>query len=55
MARLPRLSVADCPEHIIQRGNNRQAFFLLNAITKYISISSKNPRFNIMFQSIHLF
>jgi putative transposase len=25
MARLPRLPIADCPTHIIQRGNNRQA------------------------------
>ena len=28
MARLPRLSVAGYPHHIIQRGNNRQAIFL---------------------------
>ena len=27
MARLTRLSVADVPQHIIQRGNNRQAVF----------------------------
>ena len=27
MARLPRLSMAGCPQHIIQRGNNRQACF----------------------------
>ncbi len=27
MARLPRLSIAGCPHHIIQRGNNRQAVF----------------------------
>jgi putative transposase len=27
MARLPRLSVAGCAHHIIQRGNNRQATF----------------------------
>ena len=27
MARLPRLSIAGCPQHIIQRGNNRQACF----------------------------
>ena len=27
MARLPRLSIAGCPQHISQRGNNRQACF----------------------------
>jgi putative transposase len=27
MARLPRLSIAGCPQQIIQRGNNRQACF----------------------------
>lgn len=27
MARLPRLFIKDCPQHIIQRGNNRQAIF----------------------------
>ncbi len=27
MARLPRLTVADYPHHVIQRGNNRQAVF----------------------------
>ena len=27
MARLPRLYVPDCPQHIIQRGNNRDACF----------------------------
>ncbi|MET0543523.1 MAG: transposase [Variovorax sp.] len=28
MARLPRLTLADQPHHVIQRGNNRQAIFL---------------------------
>ena len=28
MARLPRLTVAGYPHHIIQRGNNRQAIFV---------------------------
>jgi putative transposase len=28
MARLPRLTLADYPHHIIQRGNNRQAIFV---------------------------
>jgi len=27
MARLPRLFIKDCPHHLIQRGNNRQAIF----------------------------
>ena len=27
MARLPRLTLAGCPHHVIQRGNNRQAIF----------------------------
>ena len=27
MARLPRLSIPGCPQHIIQRGNNRQVTF----------------------------
>ena len=27
MPRLPRLSIADVPQHVIQRGNNRQACF----------------------------
>ena len=31
MARLPRLSVAVYPNHVIQRGNNRQAIFLNDA------------------------
>lgn len=28
MARLPRLTLADCPQHVLQRGNNRQAIFM---------------------------
>lgn len=28
MARLPRLTLADLPHHVIQRGNNRQAIFV---------------------------
>ncbi|MBL4852200.1 MAG: transposase [Gammaproteobacteria bacterium] len=30
MARLPRLSVAGVPQHVVQRGNNRQACFFDN-------------------------
>ena len=28
MARLPRLNIPDIPQHVVQRGNNRQACFL---------------------------
>lgn len=28
MARLPRLNLAEIPQHIIQRGNNRQECFI---------------------------
>ena len=28
MARLPRLTLADVPHHVIQRGNNRQPIFI---------------------------
>lgn len=31
MARLPRLSVAGYPHHVVQRGNNRQSIFSSNA------------------------
>ena len=31
MARLPRLTLAEQPHHVIQRGNNRQAIFVDNA------------------------
>jgi len=27
MARLPRLAIAGCPQHVLQRGNNRQPIF----------------------------
>ncbi|NOT12200.1 MAG: transposase, partial [Methylococcaceae bacterium] len=27
MARLPRLNLPNIPQHIVQRGNNRQAIF----------------------------
>jgi putative transposase len=37
MARLPRLSIAGCPQHITQRGNNRQAsFFAEQDYTVYL-------------------
>jgi len=28
MARLPRLELAEIPQHVIQRGNNRQVCFI---------------------------
>lgn len=31
MARRPRLSIAGVPQHVIQRGNNRQATFFAEA------------------------
>lgn len=31
MARLPRLSLAGCPHHVLQRGNNRQPVFMDDA------------------------
>ena len=37
MARLPRLTITDQPQHIIQRGNNRQAtFFAYEDYTVYL-------------------
>lgn len=36
MARLPRLTLADYPHHIIQRGNNRQAIFTTAADYRYL-------------------
>jgi putative transposase len=54
MAGLPRLSIAGCPQHIIQRGNNRQAcFFAEQDYTVYID-KHKDPatKHNV---SIHVF
>jgi len=36
MARLPRLTVADYPHHVIQRGNNRQQIFLDEADRRFM-------------------
>ena len=36
MARLPRLTLAGYPHHIIQRGNNRQDIFVSNADRKFL-------------------
>jgi len=35
MARLPRLSLPDIPQHVIQRGNNRSACFFAEADYRY--------------------
>jgi putative transposase len=43
MARLPRLSIVGCPQHIIQLGNNRQAYFFAEQdYTVYLD-KLKNP------------
>jgi len=45
MARLPRLFIKDCPQHIIQRGNNRQALFFSDEdYTVYLENSESSPR-----------
>ncbi len=35
MPRLPRLNLANIPQHVIQRGNNRNACFLLDRDRQY--------------------
>jgi len=35
MARLPRIDLAGVPQHIVQRGNNRQACFFANVDCRY--------------------
>jgi putative transposase len=54
MARLPRLSIAGCPQHIIQRGNNRQACFFAEQDYKVYLDKLKNAaaKHNV---SIHAF
>ena len=45
MARLPRLTVAGYPHHIIQRGNNRQAIFSFTAdYEKLLALLDENAR-----------
>ena len=44
MARLPRLNVPGCAQHVIQRGNNREACFYAEADYKACSLSSKTRR-----------
>lgn len=49
MARLPRLTLADHPHHVIQRGNNRQAIFVDRADHEFmLGLLGENAiRFNI--------
>ena len=49
MARLPRLTVAEYPHHVIQRGNNRQAIFSRAADYEYFrSLLTENAqKFNV--------
>ena len=49
MARLPRLTLADQPHHVIQRGNNRQAIFIDRADREFmLKLLGDNARlFNI--------
>ena len=49
MARLPRLTLADQPHHVIQRGNNRQAIFIDRADREFmLKLLGDNSRlFNI--------
>lgn len=54
MARLPRLYISGCPQHIIQRGNNRQAcFFSDQDYTVYLDkLKDSAAKHNV---SIHAF
>lgn len=49
MARLPRLTLADQPHHVIQRGNNRQAIFLDAADHERMLalLTEQAPRFGV--------
>ncbi|MDQ0572011.1 putative transposase [Variovorax paradoxus] len=49
MARLPRLTLADMPHHVIQRGNNRQAIFVDRADHERLLglLADAAPRFGI--------
>jgi len=49
MARLPRLTLADQPHHVIQRGNNRQAIFVDRADHEFMLglLGENATRFNI--------
>jgi putative transposase len=66
MARLPRLSITGCPQHIIQRGNNCQACFfaerdytvyldkLCNPATRYNDFHSCIRTLVLMTHHVHL-
>lgn len=63
MARLARLNLPDIPQHVIQRGNNRQASFFTNQdyavyldkLKKYASMYSVNIHaFVLMTNHVHL-
>ena len=49
MARLPRLYLSGCAQHIIQRGNNRELCFFDDADNKayfqYLKLAEKNTRY----------
>ncbi|WP_213953134.1 transposase [Variovorax sp. dw_954] len=49
MARLPRLTLADQPHHVIQRGNNRQAIFIdAEDHQRMLALLGENaPRFGV--------
>jgi hypothetical protein len=44
MARLPRLNLPDIPQHVVQRGNNRQVcFFAEQDYCVYLQINNSDP------------
>ena len=54
MARLPRLSVAGCVHHVIQRGHNRQHIFLSDADRRFfLALLEENAR--RFFVAIHAY
>ena len=54
MARLPRLNIPDIPQHIVQRGNNRQSCFFSDC--DYAVYLNKLKEYAIQFQvAIHAY
>jgi len=49
MARLPRLNIANMPQHVVQRGNNKQAcFFTEKDYTVYLDkLKSYSKKYNV--------
>ncbi len=44
MARLPQLNLPDIPQHVVQRGNNRQVcFFAEQDYCVYLQINNSDP------------